>query len=140
MAGAVAALLAWSWWTAGTRPFEAAGYVAVGVPSAILLVAVGIASAAPAHRRAARASYRSSADRLPVVARVAWIVWVGAAAGCEAVALWLGGRSATVATLSTTVDHLLGTRLGRAGLVALWLAVGGIGVARLARASRGRLR
>lgn len=131
---------AWSWWTAGTRPFGAVAYSAIGVPSAVLLVVVVTTGARADGRRAASASFAAQAAKVPVGVRVAWVAWLVAALGCEAAALALGGRSTTFATLSTAVDHLLRTRLSRGGLVALWLATGAGGVARLARAARGQLR
>ena len=131
---------AWSWWTAGTRPFAAMAYVAIGVPAAALLLTAVTTGTRADGRRAASASFAARSAKVPVGARVAWAVWLVAVLGCEAAALALGGRSTTFATLSTAVDHLLRTRLSRAGLVALWLATGAGGVARLARAARGQLR
>jgi hypothetical protein len=115
-------------------------YVAIGVPAAALLLTAVTTGTRADGRRAASASFAAQAAKVPVGVRVAWVVWLVATLGCEAVALALGGRSTTFATLSTAVDHLLCTRLSRAGLVALWLAIGVGGVARLARAARGQLR
>ena len=130
----------WSWWTAGARPFGATAYAAVGVPACVLVVAVVALGVAPARIRRASACFGSRARAVPSRVRVAWLVWLGAVVGLEAAALALGGRSRTLPTLSTALDHLLASQASRAVLVAGWLACGGVGLARLADASRGHLR
>ncbi len=52
---------------------------------------------------------------------VPWVVLAAAAVVLETVGLVLGGRSATVPTLSTTVDHLMAFRGSRFALFLLWL-------------------
>jgi len=54
----------------------------------------------------------------------------------EGIGLLFGGRSPTVPTLSTTVDHLLSVHWGRFVLCGVWLSVGWCPVGSLAARAR----
>jgi hypothetical protein len=116
MAGA-AAVGVYAWWASGLAPFTVWSYVAIAVPVA------GLAAAALILPRRTRSTTPGS-KRRPRGAAVPWIFLAAVAVCLECAALALGGRSSTVPTLSTVVDHAL-TRHGvRFVLFLVWLAVG----------------
>lgn len=117
-AGAVA--IAYAWLATGVRPFSAGAYTYVAVPS---LVAVVLSVAAESRRRAERAPTPRATRALARANTTPWWSIFVAAVALEAVGLALGGRSKTVPTLSTTVDHLLVTHAVRWLLFVAWLAV-----------------
>jgi len=122
--GAVAGVAAFGWWVTGLRPFTAAAYVAVGAT----IAAVAVADWVVDPLRAARARVvPHDASRRKVAP---WLVLVCCAVVLEVVALALGGRSATVPTLSTVVDHALATHAVRWLLFVVWLVVGSAPVLR----------
>ena len=111
-----AGLVAYGYWATGRAPFGASAYVAVGIP-------IGLATAAALVGRG-----WSPPRRTPVLVTVRsawpWLLIGGLMVGLEIVALALGGRSATVPTLSTVVDHALAWHLARLLLFAGWLIIG----------------
>ncbi len=114
---ALAGGAAYAGWASGVVPFTWRAYVAVGVPVLVATAAVvrgGWHGAAPGPTRTDPGpSWR---------ALVPWAALAAVAAGLEAAALALGGRSATVPTLSTVVDRALVWRLVRFALFCVWLA------------------
>lgn len=117
-------LVLYAWWASGVRAFSALAYVLIAVPSlalVILLVAWGGLSpdAFDAHSRERTVGPDSSWARA-----WPWLALLVLAVALEVVGLALGGRSTTVSTLSTTLDHLLVTHVVRWLLYMAWLAVG----------------
>jgi hypothetical protein len=121
----VAAVAAYAWWATGVTPFTRAAYVAVGIP--VALVAVG--TAVGARRDASMSVTRSPATGTSVGAALPWAALGGLALTLELVALALGGRSHTVPTLSTVVDHALSRHPVRFVLFSAWLALAGVPLA-----------
>jgi hypothetical protein len=119
--------LLYAWWATGLTPFTAVATVAVAVPVAVVALVV-----------VARPGRTTAGDIGPGAAppRRRWEPWAVLAAvavSLETVALVLGGRSATVPTLSTVVDHALGRHAVRGVLFCLWMAVGASAAVRVAR-------
>jgi hypothetical protein len=135
---AVALLAGYAWATAGVKPFSTVSYVLVAIPSvATVLACVALGGLSP--RRPEISAYylrKAGGASLPTVAP--WIAVLSAAVVLEAVGLLLGGRSASVPTLSTTVDHLLAVRWERCLLCFAWLRVGVIPLIGLRRLSQAR--
>jgi hypothetical protein len=120
---ALAGAAVYAWWAAGLAPFTTSAYVAVALPVAGLVVAAVLVPTGPrSPRSAGRPWYRS----LP------WAAFLVVAVGLEAAGLALGGRSRTVPTLSTVVDHALAWQGVRFILFAAWLALGWAPVVRRA--------
>ena len=120
--GVAAAGAGYACWASGLRPFTATAYVAIAVPVAALALteAAGLGRGGPVPTGApAPVAGRPSGRAL-----APWMVFLAVAAALETAGLALGGRSATVPTLSTVVDHALGERAVRAALFAAWLVVG----------------
>ena len=102
-------------WLSGVRSFSTTAWVGIAVPAGLLL-----AVALPPIRRRRRDDDRRTTVRHSLPLLLLFVV----AVGVEAAGLALGGRSSTVPTLSTVVDHALAWRATRALLVVLWLGVG----------------
>jgi len=118
LALAVAPVVAWL--LTGTAPFTADAYVLVAI--LVLVTFVGSQRASffsPRSREElARPNRRGQLTALGIAP---WAVLVTLAVALEAFGLALGGRSPSVPTLSTTVDHLLVDHESRFGLCLLWL-------------------
>lgn len=111
-----AAVLAYGYWATGQAPFRATAYLSVGIPVALAAVAVLVAPGRAAPRPGvALASLRSAWP---------WLTIAGMMVALEIVGLALGGRSTTVPTLSTMVDHALAWHLARLFLFTVWLLIG----------------
>jgi hypothetical protein len=121
----VAAVAAYAWWATGVTPFTGAAYVAVGIP--VALVAVG--TAVGGRRDDTMSGSRSPATGTFVGAALPWAALGGLALTLELVALALGGRSHTIPTLSTVVDHALRRHPVRFVLFSAWLALAGVPLA-----------
>lgn len=130
--GAVVAI-AYAWWAAGVAPFSALAYGLVAAPCLVAVAAFAGEGGFSTRRHDLAAHYRSRAAGATIASAAPWLSVLGAALALEVWGLVLGGRSAAVPTLSTVVDHLLATRVERAILYVLWLAVGALPVAGLAR-------
>lgn len=112
---AVAGVAAYAWWAAGLAPFTTTASVAVVLPVVALAVAaVLVPTRPPSLRSAGRPGY----------AALPWVGLLVVAIALEAVGLALGGRSRTVPTLSTVVDHALAWQGVRFVLFVAWLALG----------------
>ena len=116
-------LAAYAWWATGVAPFTAAAYLLVALVALVVLVGYARRGGLTPGRADVDDHYRRRVDRRARDA-VPWIAWLTAVVALEAVGLALGGRSRTVPTLSTTVDHLLVTHGVRAALFLLWTLVG----------------
>jgi hypothetical protein len=130
---AAVVIVAYSWWAAGVHPFTALSYELVAIPS--LLAVTGLAAmGAFSRRRVDITNYcRLRASNVSLSSIAPWLVVLLCAVVLEGVGLALGGRSQSVPTLSTTVDHLLVTRLERSVLYVAWLLVGANSLWRLWR-------
>jgi hypothetical protein len=126
-----------SWWATGVPPFTVRAYVAVGIPALLLLV-VGIADSlsgpteghdpdrGPDRGPDPGPGAGPAPGRQPLQLRrtFPWLLLVLVAVGLEVSGLALGGRSQTVPTLSTVVDHALAWHVVRFVLFCTWIAVG----------------
>lgn len=113
----------YAWFATGVAPFTVGAYVLVAVPSLFVLAlyARDEARSSRGDHERRRGSPLGPTSRTDVVP---WLAVLALALGLEAFSLALGGRSARVPTLSTTLDHLLVTHGLRGVLFLLWLAVG----------------
>jgi hypothetical protein len=111
-----AGVVAYGYWATGRAPFGAAAYVAVGIPVALAAAAV--------LRGRGWSTPRQTPALVTVRSAWPWLLIAGLMVGLEIVGLALGGRSATVPTLSTVVDHALAWHLVRLLLFAGWLLIG----------------
>ncbi len=114
---AAVASAAYGYWATGQAPFGDLGYLAVGVPVALVVCSIVLARGGPAGTRH-RAVAVTAGSAWP------WLVIAAVIVGLEGVGLALGGRSAAVPTLSTVVDHALGWHLSRLLLFLAWLLIG----------------
>lgn len=119
------AAAAYAWWATGVAPFTTTAYVAVGIPVAV----VALTASLDPRRDDAMTAPRSPATGT-FSAAVPWAVLGGVALVLELVALSLGGRSHTVPTLSTVVDHALSRHPMRFVLFSAWLAVAALPLVR----------
>ena len=112
---------AYGWWLAGLRPFTTTAYLAIALPTALLVTALALPRPGRGTTRAVpedRSPTPSGRQVLPL----AIVLLLGL--GLEIAGLALGGRSALVPTLSTVLDHLLRWQFVRFLLILAWLAVG----------------
>jgi len=116
-----AALIAYSWWASGARPFTWVAYVAVGIPIVIVAVLAMRGTAFAGPRRHGASQFADQAVTLR--STWPWILLVVVMIGIEAAGLALGGKSAQVPTISTVVDHAIAWHFVRFILFAGWLAV-----------------
>ncbi len=132
--------ITYAWIATGVAPFTATAYVLVGVPSAAALVLYAGLGAFSVRQPSFDRLYFDAAAR-PTITRVApWLAVLAGAVVLEAVGLSLGGRSKSVPTLSTEMDHLLVAHWGRCVLYVAWLALGAWPMRRLARLRHARTR
>jgi hypothetical protein len=108
----------------GVKPFTSLAYVLVAIPSLTALVMYVLLGGLTPHRDDVTNYYLERSGGATLINVVPWLSLLALAVGLEVVGLALGGRSNSVPTLSTTVDHLLVTREGRWLLYATWLSVG----------------
>lgn len=137
--GAVVAV-AYAWWAAGVAPFSTLAYLSIALPATaglVLLVTAGRVAVRPHERAQREGRPREWAQRegrpattVSLASCAPWVIVLVLAVALEAWGLALGGRSAAVPTLSTTVDHLLATRVERTVLYVAWLALGAAPLAR----------
>ena len=110
----------YAYWATGLHPFTWIAYLAVGIPvvicGSVLVVRGSVGAGTGAGIGSGRVLTRAAA--------IPWLVLALAIAGLEGVGLALGGRSRTVPTLSTVVDHALGWHVSRMVLFCGWLLIG----------------
>jgi DMSO reductase anchor subunit len=116
-------LLAYAWWATGVRPFTTLAYVLIAIPS-LLAVSIYALLGGLSPRADVTAYYRRRSAGATPKSIGPWTGLLLVAVVLEVIGLALGGRSPNVATLSTTVDHMLVAHWGRWLLYDLWLAVG----------------
>ena len=116
--------VAYAWWATGVAPFTTLSYVLVAIPSLAMVVSYAVMGALSVHRVDVTQYYRRRAGAVSPSSMTPWLVVLVGVVSLEAAALALGGRSPSVPSLSTTVDHLLVDHWGRCVLYVAWLAVG----------------
>jgi len=126
----------YAWWATGIAPFTALSYVLVAVPVTALVASYAAMGALSPHRGDIGHHYRRCAGDASLKNVAAWLAVLVGAAALETAGLALGGRSRSVPTLSTTVDHLLVTHVGRWLLFVAWLWVGATALLRLGHRPR----
>ena len=107
----------YAYWATGLRPFTVSAYVAVGIPVAV----VGCVAAFDWPARGLRAQ---GAQMVGLRGVLPWLLVALIAAGLEGLGLALGGRSSTVPTMSTVIDHGLAWHAFRLVLFCGWLLIG----------------
>jgi hypothetical protein len=128
--------IAYAWWASGVTPFTTLAYVAVAVPAVLVVVTYASMGALSPRRLDVTRYYRARAGDAAFKGTVPWLTVLTLSLALEAVGLALGGRSHTVPTLSTMLDHLLVYHWSRWLVCLLWLGAGAWPLARLARRSR----
>ena len=128
--GACAATAVYAWWATGVPPFTLRAYIAVGLPALLLILAALIGPASGGVEMISATSH-GGAHRAPKV--FPWIILLVLAVALESLGLALGGRSQTVPTLSTVIDHALSRHFVRLILFCLWLAAGWAPLVRMIR-------
>ncbi len=140
--GVVALLLValYTWWATSVAPFTAVSYIAVSVPVLALVITYGAIGGLSFGVGGVGAStyYRERAGSPSVRGVLPWVAILVAALALEGAGLALGGRSRSVPTLSTTIDHVLVWHGGRVVLFVVWLAAGWVPVYRFARRHQDR--
>jgi hypothetical protein len=133
---AVGIMTGYAWVTAGAAPFSTLSYLLVAAPCLVFVVVyVRLGGLSVTHVEVSEYVPRKVRE-VPLSSIAPWIALLAAVVALEAVGLLLGGRSTSVPTLSTTVDHLLAVRWERCLLCLAWLTVGGfplLGLRRLIR-------
>jgi hypothetical protein len=117
-------LTGYAWVTAGVVPFSFLSYFLVATPCVAFVVAyIRMGGLSVDHVEVSEYFQRKASDvTLSTVAP--WIALLTAVVILEVVGLLLGGRSTSVPTLSTTVDHLLTVRWERCLFCLAWLLAG----------------
>jgi phosphate/sulfate permease len=124
-------LTAYAWVTAGVAPFSSLSYFLIATPCVAFVTAyVRMGGLSNNHVEVSEHFQRKAggADLLTVAP---WVALLTAAVILEVVGLLLGGRSTSVPTLSTSVDHLLADRWERCLLCLAWLLAGILPLRRL---------
>jgi len=111
----------YAWWATGVPSFSLRAYIAVGLPTLMLLVAT-IIGPASGRVEATSATFHGGSYRPPRV--FPWVILLALAVTLEGLGLALGGRSQAVPTLSTVIDHSLSRHVVRFILFCAWLAAG----------------
>ena len=124
-------LVLYAWWASGVRPFSALGYVLLAVPSMVVVILLAAGGGFAPHEIRANARERAVRPDTSIATAWPWLAMLALAVALEIVGIALGGRSTTVPTLSTTLDHLLVTHVVRWLLYVAWLSVGATPLARL---------
>ncbi|HEY1761333.1 MAG TPA: hypothetical protein VGG17_01960 [Acidimicrobiales bacterium] len=130
-------VLAYAWFATGSRSFSPSAYVLLAAPSLIALLLYGALGGFSPRRYDIANYYRMRSSHMSWRRAAPWLVAAILSVALESIALALGGRSASVPTLSTTVDHLLVNHGVRFVLFAVWLAVGASSPRRLVLLRRG---
>jgi hypothetical protein len=119
-------LAGYSWVMTGVRPFSSTSYLVVAVPSVAFVIAYVLLGGL-SHRRAdVDAYYQRHAEGATLRSVTPWITLLIAAVLLEVIGLLLGGRSTSVPTLSTAIDHLLEQHWVRFLICLTWLLAGAI--------------
>jgi len=119
------AVCGYSWWFTGLRPFTTTAYLALGLPVVALVAVMVIASRLPDHVSAEHLErHQSNVPALNLHRLLPWVTILLIAIGLEVAGLALGGRSKSVPTVSTVIDHALAWHGVRFLLFGAWLTLG----------------
>jgi hypothetical protein len=121
---AVATLAGYAWVVAGVAPFSSPSYVLVAIPSVVMVLAYIALGGLSPHHDAVSAYYQRETGDASLSTVAPWIAVLIIAVVLEVIGLSLGGRSSSIPTLSTTVDHLLRFHWERFLMCWAWLTVG----------------
>src|SRR5271155_2269100 len=121
---AIAILAGYAWVVPRAPPFSTPSYVLVAIPSVVIVLAYVALGGLSLHRDAVNAHYRRQSRDASLSTVAPWITVLLAALVLEVIVLSLGGRSPSVPTLSTTVDHLLRFEWERCLICLAWLLLG----------------
>jgi hypothetical protein len=125
---ATLAIAAYAWWATGLHAFTVGSYVAVGLPVAPLVAVVLVDR--PDDSDADGSYAGGEGPEIGLRSAFPWLLLLAIAIGLEAWGLALGGRSTSVPTFSTVVDHAMAWHVVRFVLFCGWLAVGWAAVIR----------
>jgi hypothetical protein len=120
----VAILAGYAWVVAGVKPFSSLSYVLVAIPSVVFVLAYVALGGLLPHHETVNAYYQRESGDASISTVAPWIVVLIVAVTLEVIGLSLGGRSSSVPTLSTAVDHLLRFHWERCLMCVAWLLVG----------------
>lgn len=135
----VVGVVAYAWIATYAHPFTSRAYIVVAAPS--LAGPLFYASLGGFSKRTDIDNYyRSRSSSVTWRGVAPWIAVALFAVTLECAGLALGGRSPSVPTLSTTVDHLLVDQWERCVLFVAWVAAGATPLRRLCPVRRARLR
>lgn len=124
-------VVVYAWYATSVHAFSASAYAVIAVPSLVALVGYGALDGfTPRHSDLAD-YYRLRAHDTTWKSVAPWTTIALLGVILESIGLALGGRSSTVPTLSTTVDHLLVDHWSRTLLFVAWICVGANPVRRL---------
>jgi hypothetical protein len=115
---------AYAWSVTGVAPFTTIAYALIAFPSIAAVALYASMGTFSRHRADLANYYQMRARRVSLSSIAPWLVVLLGAVTLEAVGLALGGRSPSVPTLSTTVDHLLEQHWERSVLYVVWVTVG----------------
>lgn len=124
-------LTGYAWVTSGAAPFSMLSYLLIATPCVafvVLYIRMGGLSAA---RVEVGEYFERNAAGVTLSTVSPWVALLMAAVILEIVGLSLGGRSTSVPTLSTTIDHLLAVRWERCLICLAWLLAGAYPLQRL---------
>jgi len=127
---AVVFMAGYAWVVAGEAPFKTLSYLFVATPCVVFVVAYVRMGGLSVDHGEVNEYFLRKARGATLSSLAPWIVLLTVAVALETVGLLLGGRSASVPTLSTTVDHLLAVRWERYLLCLAWLFAGGFALLR----------
>ncbi len=135
----VVGVVAYAWIATYVHPFTSRAYVLVAAPS--LAGPLFCASLGGFSKSGDIDSYyRARSSSVTWRSAAPWIAIALFAVALECAGLALGGRSPSIPTLSTTVDHLLVDHWERCVLFVAWVAAGASPLRRLRLVRRARLR
>lgn len=135
---AVGIMTGYAWVTVGVAPFSTLSYLLVAIPCVAFVVVYARMGGLSVERVEVSEYFQRKARNATLSTVAPWIALLTAAVALETVGLLLGGRSTSVPTLSTTVDHLLAVRWERCILCLAWLMSGGLSLHRLWRILQSR--
>jgi hypothetical protein len=127
-AAVVVILAVYAWVVTGVHPFTSLSYVLIAVPSVAFVLAYGLLGGLSRRRADITAYYRRQSEGATLRSVTPWIALLIAAALLEVVGLLQGGRSTSVPTLSTAIDHLLELHWERFLFCLTWLIAGAVPV------------
>lgn len=126
----MAIMSGYAWLMAGATPFSAFSYSLVAAPCVVFVVWYLRLGGLSADHVEVNEYFRRTARSVTLSSVAPWIVLLSAVVTLEVIGLLLGGRSTSVPTLSTSVDHLLAVRWERWLLSLAWLFIGGFALYR----------